>query len=63
MKEERAVLERNRQSAEMLSTLSARVEVASAAAIQREERLASRLEADLHERERRYSCNAHSVPG
>lgn len=56
-------MERNRQSAEMLSNLSARVEVASKAAIQREERLASRLEADLHERERRYDCNAQSVRG
>lgn len=61
LKEERALLERNRQSAEMLSSLSARVEVASNAAIQREERLANRLDADLHERERRCECTTQGT--
>eukprot|EP00892_Ulva_mutabilis_P007133 jgi/Ulvmu1/4792/UM020_0077.1 len=59
VKEERALLDRNRQSTETLASLSARVEVASSAAIQREERLAARLEADLHERERR--CQQREV--
>lgn len=56
MKEERALLDRNQRATEILSSLSAQVEIASSAAIQREERLASRLEADLNERERRYVC-------
>ena len=53
LNEERALLERTKTAADTLAALSARVEVAGAAAVEREERLAHRLESDLAERERR----------
>jgi hypothetical protein len=58
--EERALLERNRATIDTLSTLSARVEVVTAAAVDREERLVRRIDGELIERERR--CSPNSPP-
>jgi hypothetical protein len=56
LKEERQVLQRHQATGDMLATLSARVEVVSAAAVAREEKLAHHLEATLVSRERRCVC-------
>lgn len=53
LREERTALNRDRQSTEALSSLSAQVEAVSHTAIQREQRLTARLESELMDRERR----------
>ena len=54
LREERAAMNRERQSTEALSSLSAQVEAVSNTAIQREKRLTARLEEELMDREQRY---------
>lgn len=53
LREERATLNRDRQSTEALSSLSAQVEAVSMTAMQREKRLTARLEDELMDREQR----------
>jgi hypothetical protein len=53
LREERAALNRERHSTEVLSTLSAQVEAVSLTAMQREKRLTARLEDELMDREQR----------
>ena len=53
LREERAAMNRERQSTEALSSLSAQVEAVSHTATQREKRLTARLEDELMDREQR----------
>lgn len=56
LQEQRDALNRDRQSTQALSSLSAQVEAVSSTAVQREKRLTSLLENELMDREQRSEC-------